>query len=274
MTISKSVLPVTLLIASSFNLCALGAPHPIVKVGEVLAGGYTNGISVYANNVTQCGYANVTWIGATPPVTLEIGQGGYYVGTTSIANLSAGWDSHTNWLVNQPAGVHLMFQIVDAQGKKGYVQNIKVEDGDSSCMRNNTGSSKLCAAGSETASGIDAAATESLTGLASTVSDAPLEESDSPASSPDSTTPSSSSAMNSHDHSSYTLPISASSLSNSGTNGASVAANAASGHSSAAASSRSTGNGLSSSNAISFALPRIVVNRLLLLAALGVFTIF
>ncbi|EAL22774.1 hypothetical protein CNBB2220 [Cryptococcus deneoformans B-3501A] len=129
---------------------AQAVPQPAGQVGEILAGSFNDGITVYANGVVQCGYSNISWTGASPPVTLEIGQGGYYIGTTSVANLTAGWDNHTEWLVNQPEGVDLIFQVVDSSGKTGYVQNIKVGAGDSDCLENSASNSSLTASSGST----------------------------------------------------------------------------------------------------------------------------
>lgn len=95
-------------------------------------------------------------------MTLEIGQGGYYIGTTSVANLTAGWDNHTEWLVNQPEGVDLIFQVVDSSGKTGYVQNIKVGAGDSDCLENSASNSSLTASSGSTGDATQIASSTSI----------------------------------------------------------------------------------------------------------------
>ncbi|WVQ78372.1 hypothetical protein IAT38_000458 [Cryptococcus sp. DSM 104549] len=167
---TSSTLTALLLVGA--GICARAEGTPLGEraggavVGDVLAGGYTDGITVSAENVTQCGYATISWTGAAAPATLEIGKGGYYVGTTSVANLTAGWDNTTQWLVTQPAGTDLIFQIVGADGKTGYVQNIQVGEGEDGCLGNGTvggngtatnGSSTASESSTETASSTDAA---------------------------------------------------------------------------------------------------------------------
>lgn len=98
---------------------AQAAPQPAGLVGDILAGSFNDGITVTANGVVQCGYANISWTGASLPVTVEIGQGGYYIGTTPIANITVEGDNHTEWMVTQQEGVDLIFQVVDASGKTG-----------------------------------------------------------------------------------------------------------------------------------------------------------
>lgn len=101
-------------------------------------------------------------------MTVEIGRGGYYIGTTSIANITAEWDNHTEWLVSQQEGVDLIFQVVDASGKTGYVQNVKVGAGDSNCLENSASNSSLTASsgstGSATATASSAAISEAVGG--------------------------------------------------------------------------------------------------------------
>ncbi|KIR59937.1 hypothetical protein I314_04372 [Cryptococcus bacillisporus CA1873] len=153
---------------------AQAAPQPAGLVGDILAGSFNDGITVTAHDVVQCGYANISWTGASPPVTVEIGRGGYYIGTTSIANITAEWDNHTEWLVSQQEGVDLIFQVVDASGKTGYVQNVKVGAGDSNCLENSASNSSLTASsgstGSATATASSAAISEAVGGTSETAS--------------------------------------------------------------------------------------------------------
>ncbi|KGB75738.1 hypothetical protein CNBG_1576 [Cryptococcus deuterogattii R265] len=175
MIFDKSSLIVTLFLAI-FDMAerAQAAPQPAGLIGDILAGSFNDGITVTANDVVQCGYANISWTGASPPVTVEIGQGGYYIGTTSIANITVGWDNHTEWLVTQQEGVDLIFQVVDALGKTGYVQNVKVGAGDSNCLENSTSNSSLTASsgstGSATATASSTAVSEAVGGTSETAS--------------------------------------------------------------------------------------------------------
>ncbi|ODO10833.1 hypothetical protein I350_01432 [Cryptococcus amylolentus CBS 6273] len=125
------------------------------ELGNIYAGAPTDGISVYAENVSQCGTANISWTGANPPVTLEIAEGGYYIGRTSVANLTTGTNDYsTEWLVDVAAGQSLIFQVVDADGKTGYVQNINVTDSDDdSCVKFGAANSSSSAAGNGTSNG-------------------------------------------------------------------------------------------------------------------------
>ncbi|TYJ56691.1 hypothetical protein B9479_002622 [Cryptococcus floricola] len=125
------------------------------ELGNIYAGAPTDGISVYAEDVSQCGTANISWTGANPPVTLEIAEGGYYIGRTSVANLTTGRNDYsTEWLVDVAAGQSLIFQVVDADGKTGYVQNINVTDSDDdSCVKFGAANSSSSAAGNGTSNG-------------------------------------------------------------------------------------------------------------------------
>ncbi|OXG31563.1 hypothetical protein J008_01233 [Cryptococcus neoformans] len=175
MMFGKSSLLVALFLAvSDMAHKAQAAPQPAGHVGEVLAGGFNDGITVYADGVVQCGYANISWTGASPPATLQIGRGGYYIGTTSVANLTSGWNNYTEWLVTQPAGVDLIFQVVDLSGKTGYVQNIMVGAGDSDCLENSTSNSSPTtgsgSTGNATAIASSAAISEAVGGTSETAS--------------------------------------------------------------------------------------------------------
>ncbi|CAD6577898.1 MAG: hypothetical protein TREMPRED_002059 [Tremellales sp. Tagirdzhanova-0007] len=104
-------------------------------LGEILAGAPVNNITVSADNVLQCSDATISWTGTTPPVTLMIGLGGYYVGTTDLITIPDIPTSPYSWAVNQASGVDLIFQVTDASGAVGYIQNIKVGSStDSSCL--------------------------------------------------------------------------------------------------------------------------------------------
>ncbi|WRT67257.1 uncharacterized protein IL334_004224 [Kwoniella shivajii] len=105
------------------------------KIGDVLAGGYVNNITVQADNVVQCSQATISWTGTTGSVSLSIGQGGYYVGSTPIQNIDSISSGSYDWEVDQPSGEDLIFQVTDSSGQTGYIQNIKVGGStDNSCL--------------------------------------------------------------------------------------------------------------------------------------------
>ncbi|RXK34647.1 hypothetical protein M231_08098 [Tremella mesenterica] len=105
------------------------------EVGDILAGAPVNNITVSAEGVNQCGDATIGWTGTTPPVTLSIGTGGYYVGITPIITLDNISDDSYTWNVNVTQGTDLIFQVTDSNGEVGYVQNISVDEGDDdSCL--------------------------------------------------------------------------------------------------------------------------------------------
>lgn len=278
---------------------AQAVPQPAGQVGEILAGSFNDGITVYANGVVQCGYSNISWTGASPPVTLEIGQGGYYIGTTSVANLTAGWDNHTEWLVNQPEGVDLIFQVVDSSGKTGYVQNIKVGAGDSDCLENSASNSSLTASSGSTGDATQIASStaisEAVGGASETASVTAISaskdasESVSISSSTETTESgevSASSAITSEIQTpaaaSSTSPI-ASAASTSAVSSASASTSASTGDSttssngsspSLAAANDSTAGGSSSSTSSSGAFPGVFVSGLsIVFAAVGTFAI-
>lgn len=270
---------------------AQAVPQPAGQVGEILAGSFNDGITVYANGVVQCGYSNISWTGASPPVTLEIGQGGYYIGTTSVANLTAGWDNHTEWLVNQPEGVDLIFQVVDSSGKTGYVQNIKVGAGDSDCLENSASNSSLTASSGSTGDATQIASSTSISEIVGGTSEtasvtaisASKDASESVSlSSSTETTESASSAITSEIQTpaaaSSTSPI-ASAASTSAVSSASASTGdsttSSNGSSpSLAAANDSTAGGSSSSTSSSGAFPGVFVSGLsIVFAAVGTFAI-
>ncbi|ODN98438.1 hypothetical protein L198_03682 [Cryptococcus wingfieldii CBS 7118] len=160
------------------------------SLGNSYAGAPTDGISVYAENVSQCGTANISWTGANPPVTLEIAEGGYYIGRTSVANLTTGRNDYsTEWLVDVAAGQSLIFQVVDADGKTGYVQNINVRDSDDdSCVKFGAANSSSSAAGNGTSNGTTESSGTSGNDSATAVDSASTASSSSTSSDSESTT--------------------------------------------------------------------------------------
>ncbi|GFZ45671.1 hypothetical protein JCM24511_03399 [Saitozyma sp. JCM 24511] len=135
------------------------------SVGNVLAGAPITNITVTPSNVVQCSTASISWTGAADPVDLSIGIGGFYVGTTWITTLSSISGGSATWLVDQPAGEDLIFEIKDANGQVGYTQNVQVaSSGDSSCLSSASSSSSWSSAsatadGSGSSSAVDASAT-------------------------------------------------------------------------------------------------------------------
>ena len=118
-----------------------------------------NNITVSTSGVVQCSQATISWTGTSPPVTLSIGSGGFYVGTTPIATLSDIYDDSTTWTVDAAAGTDLVFEIQDAEGQVGYVQNVQVgSSGDDSCL-----SSASSSAGSASSAPASASASTTTT---------------------------------------------------------------------------------------------------------------
>ena len=69
------------------------------------------------------------------PVTVQVGTGGYYVGTTWLQTFDSVSSDSQTWTVTQPSGTDLIFQITDAKGQVAYQQNVNVGDSsDSSCL--------------------------------------------------------------------------------------------------------------------------------------------
>ncbi|KJE05379.1 hypothetical protein I311_01058 [Cryptococcus gattii NT-10] len=291
MIFDKSSLIVALFLAI-FDMAdrAQAAPQPAGLVGDILAGSFNDGITVTANDVVQCGYANISWTGASPPVTVEIGQGGYYIGTTSIANITVEGDNHTEWMVTQQEGVDLIFQVVDASGKTGYVQNIKVGAGDSNCLENSASNSGLTASsgstGSATTTASSAAISEAVGGTSETASvtsiSASTDASDlvSPSPSAD-TTKSDEVSATSAVTSQIQAPAAASSSTSPTASAASSSADSSPTTSSdgnsaslAAANNDSTASGSSSSTSSSGAFPGMFVSGVsVIFAAVGTFAI-
>ncbi len=70
-----------------------------------------------------------------------IGLGGYYVGTTDLSTIPDLPTSPYSWTVDTSVGSDMIFQITDANGEMGYIQNIKVAGGtNSSCLATVTSS--------------------------------------------------------------------------------------------------------------------------------------
>lgn len=69
------------------------------------------------------------------PVKLQIGTGGYYVGTTWLESYEGITSDSQKWTVNQAQGTDLIFQVTDAKGQVAYQQNVDVgESNDDSCL--------------------------------------------------------------------------------------------------------------------------------------------
>jgi len=145
-------------------------------IGEELAGAPVNNISIKAENVVQCGDATVSWTGTVPPVTLMVGIGGYYVGITPLANTSGLTSSSATVLINQPQYQDLIFQVTDATGQYGYLQNVQVgasPDGDASCLSAGGGGSSSASSsgsGSATSAQSSGSVSKSATSTVSTSS--------------------------------------------------------------------------------------------------------
>ncbi|RSH94019.1 hypothetical protein EHS25_006673 [Saitozyma podzolica] len=156
------------------------------SVGNVLAGAPITNITVTPSNVVQCSTASISWTGATDPVDLSIGVGGFYVGTTWITTLSSISGGSATWLVDQPSGEDLIFEIKDANGQVGYTQNVQVaSSGDSSCLSSGSSTSSSWSSASATTdgSGSSSAADASATPDAASASPAPVSSSTSHSSS-------------------------------------------------------------------------------------------
>ncbi len=71
-----------------------------------------------------------------PPSTLQIATGGLYLQTTVLDTVPSlpGASGSYAWRVTQPAGTGMSFQLTDAGGAVGYVQNVYIKNGDSSCL--------------------------------------------------------------------------------------------------------------------------------------------
>ena len=81
-----------------------------------------------------------------------IGLGGYYVGTTELATIPNLDTSSYSWTVDQPSGSSMIFQVTDANGDVGYIQNIQVGDGDGDDSCVNTSATASTGTASWTAS--------------------------------------------------------------------------------------------------------------------------
>ena len=95
-----------------------------------------------------------------------IGLGGYYIGTTELNTIPNLSNSYT-WTVDQPSGSDMIFQVTDANGEVGYIQNVRVGgSGDASCLDASAAGSSAAASASASASAA-AGAGASETGSAS-----------------------------------------------------------------------------------------------------------
>lgn len=167
---------------------ALAAPRHLVETragaafGEVFAGAPSkyyaryqlaqadqavSNITIRADNVAQCQTATISWMGANvgpflpelmrslrltrqEPVSLYIALGGLYVGETPITTLYDLYGGSTTWLVNQSAGKTMEFRVTDAKGAVAYVQNVKIGQGDISCLSGAASTSSTAGAASAT----------------------------------------------------------------------------------------------------------------------------
>ncbi|WVW82964.1 hypothetical protein I302_104980 [Kwoniella bestiolae CBS 10118] len=120
------------------------------RIGGVLAGAPVNNITVKADNVVQCSQATISWSGTSSgPVSLSIGQGGYYVGQTTLETHEGITDSSYTWTVTQSEGTSLIFELQDSSGQRNYVQNVKVSGSpDTSCLADTSASASSAAASS------------------------------------------------------------------------------------------------------------------------------
>ncbi len=94
-----------------------------------------------------------------------IGVGGYYIGTTQLSNIPSLFDTTYSWQVTQPAGAYLIFQVTDATGQVGYVQNIGVgRSGDESCLAASRTASSTAAVTASSTAAVAAGKTDSAAG--------------------------------------------------------------------------------------------------------------
>ncbi|ORY24966.1 hypothetical protein BCR39DRAFT_471893 [Naematelia encephala] len=111
------------------------------EAGGILAGAPVSNITVYIDTLAECGWTTISWTGAVAPVSLMIGLGGYYVGTTTLETHDDLNDPEYGWTVSQPSGEDMIFQITDANGQIGYIQNQQVTAGDGWCLSSSSSSS-------------------------------------------------------------------------------------------------------------------------------------
>jgi len=97
------------------------------------------------------------------PVSLMVGTGGYYANLQPIQTIPDLDGSSTTVLIDQKEGTDLIFQITDSQNKVGYVQNIKVGGGDSSCLSDSGSSSSAAASSSSSEAAAAPSVVESCT---------------------------------------------------------------------------------------------------------------
>lgn len=75
-----------------------------------------------------------------------VGTGGYYAGLQPVDTVDNLDGSSTSVYIAQKEGTTMIFQITDANGAVGYVQNLKVGgSGDASCLGGGEGSSSSSA---------------------------------------------------------------------------------------------------------------------------------
>lgn len=92
-----------------------------------------------------------------------VGTGGYYANLQPIQTIPDLDGSSTTVLIDQKEGTDLIFQITDSQNKVGYVQNIKVGGGDSSCLSDSGSSSSAAASSSSSEAAAAPSVVESCT---------------------------------------------------------------------------------------------------------------
>ena len=82
-----------------------------------------------------------------------VGTGGYYAGLQPVHTYDNLDGSSTTVYIDQKEGTTMIFQITDANGQVGYVQNLKVGGGDASCLGGEGGSSASSAPASSSSGG-------------------------------------------------------------------------------------------------------------------------
>ncbi|WWC69348.1 uncharacterized protein I206_103286 [Kwoniella pini CBS 10737] len=141
LALSFILLSVLLLGGSNIQASFIKKTNEKSNIGNVLAGGYINNITITTSNVIQCSEAIIKWKGTNGKVKLEIGKGGYYIGIENIQIINSISELNYNWKVNQPFETDLIFQITDENNQIGYLQNVKVQQSnDDSCLSNSSSS--------------------------------------------------------------------------------------------------------------------------------------
>lgn len=86
---------------------------------KVLAGAPTGNITVTASQLVECSTSSITWTGGSPPYTLEIATGGYYLPTQEIRTDQGLSEAKDEWVVTEKEGTGMFFQVTDAMGEVG-----------------------------------------------------------------------------------------------------------------------------------------------------------